>query len=115
MSDPVADVAADPAPLSPVVLHTLLSLVDGEMHGYAIAQTVEERTGGAVKMGPGTLYGALHRLRESGYLDECDAPEGSSERRRYYRLTAQGREALETDAARLQGEVQLLRAKGVIR
>ena len=106
---------AERAALSPVVFHTLLCLVDGKMHGYAIAQTVEERTGGTVKMGPGTLYGALHRLREGGYIDECGAPEGGSERRRYYRLTAQGREALEADGARLEGEVQLLRAKGVIR
>jgi DNA-binding PadR family transcriptional regulator len=85
------------------------------MHGYAIAQTVEDRTGGAVKMGPGTLYGALHRLCETGYIEECDGPEGGSERRRYYRLTAMGREALEADGARLEGEVELLRAKGVIR
>lgn len=102
-------------PLSPVVLHVLLCLVDGEMHGYAIAQTVEERTGGAVKMGPGTLYGALHRLREGGYIDECEPQEDGSERRRYYRLTPRGRKTLEADAARLEGEVRLLRAKGVIR
>ena len=107
--------AAERTPLSPVVFHTLLCLVDREMHGYAIAQTVEERTGGAVKMGPGTLYGALHRLRESGYIDECDAPGEASERRRYYRLTARGREVLEADGARLAGEVELLRTKGVIR
>lgn len=104
----------DPAPLSPTVFHTLLCLVDGEMHGYAIAQTVEERTSGAVKMGPGTLYGALHRLCETGYIEECEGPEGGSERRRYYRLTSAGREVLEADGARLAGDVKLLRAKGII-
>lgn len=103
------------SPLSPTVFHTLLCLIDGERHGYAIAQTVEERTGGAVKMGPGTLYGALHRLCETGYIEECEGPAGGSERRRYYRLTDVGREALETDGARLEGDVNLLRAKGVIR
>ncbi len=103
-------------PLTPVVFHTLLCLVDDEMHGYAIAQEVEERTGGGVKMGPGTLYGSLHRLRETGYIEECGAPRGVDRaRRRYYRLTALGRSALEAEAARLQGEVQLLRAKKVIR
>jgi len=107
--------AAGQVPLSPVVFHTLLCLVDGEMHGYAIAQAVEQRTGGAVKMGPGTLYGALHRLRESGYVDECGVPGGGGERRRYYRLTDRGREALEADAARMESDVELLRAKGVLR
>jgi DNA-binding PadR family transcriptional regulator len=105
----------DHTPLSPTVFHTLLCLVDGEMHGYAIAQTVEERTGGAVKMGPGTLYGALHRLCDTGYIEECGGPEGGSERRRYYRLTDAGRVVLEADGARLAGDVKLLRAKGVIR
>jgi len=103
-------------PLTPVVFHTLLCLVDGEMHGYAIAQQVEERTGGGVKMGPGTLYGSLHRLRETGYIEECEAPRGAgTERRRYYRLTTLGEDALAAEAVRLQGEVRLLRAKKVIR
>jgi len=102
-------------PLTPVVFHTLLCLVDGEMHGYAIAQQVEERTGGSVRMGPGTLYGSLHRLREIGYIEECDAAGAAGERRRYYRLAALGRDALEAEAARLQGEVRLLQAKKVLR
>src|SRR5262245_62084290 len=48
---------ADYLPLTPVVLHILLSLADGEQHGYAIAQSIEALTEGAVRMGPGTLYG----------------------------------------------------------
>ena len=108
--------AGQQQPLTPVVFHTLLCLVDGEMHGYAIAQQVEERTGGSVKMGPGTLYGSLHRLREIGYIEECDGARGvDRERRRYYRLTAPGRDALEAEAVRLEAEVRLLRAKKVIR
>ena len=107
---------AQPQPLTPVVFHTLLSLVDGEMHGYAIAQQVEERTAKAVKMGPGTLYGSLHRLRELGHIQECDAPgDAGTERRRYYRLTDLGRTVLEAEAGRLEGEVRLLRAKKVLR
>ncbi len=111
-----AHIVEQQRPLTPVVFHTLLCLVDGEMHGYAIAQQVEERTGGSVKMGPGTLYGSLHRLRELGYIDECDGASGVyRDPRRNYRLTALGRDVLEAEAVRLEGEVRLLRAKKVIR
>ena len=103
-----------PAPLTTASLHTLLCLVEGERHGYAIAREVEVTTQGRVKMGPGTLYGCLHRLRDGGFVAECDAPEESaSERRRYYRLTETGRAALEDAASQLQGDLRLLQAKGV--
>ena len=48
-------------PLSPAVLHILLALAEGELHGYAIMQEVERTTEGSVRMGPGTLYGALKK------------------------------------------------------
>jgi len=103
-------------PLTVVTFHTLLCLVDGEMHGYAIAQEVEERTRRRVRMGPGTLYGTLHRLRDQGYIRECAAPrEADSERRRYYELTTLGRDVLDAEAERLAGDVRLLRAKKVLR
>ena len=104
-------------PLTPVVFHTLLSLVEGQRHGYAIAQEVEERTGGRVKMGPGTLYGCLHRLNGLGYIEECEAPADAaeSERRRYYRLRELGRAVLHAEASRLEADVHLLRAKNVLR
>lgn len=106
----------DQLPLTQVVFHTLLSLIDGRRHGYAIAQEVETRTGGRVKMGPGTLYGCLHRLHGLGYIDECDAPAeaADAERRRYYRLCDLGRTVLEAEAHRLEDEVHLLRAKKVL-
>ena len=105
---------ASPGPMTTATLHTLLCLVEGERHGYAIAREVEVTTRGRVKMGPGTLYGCLHRLRDGGFIAECDAPdEGDSERRRYYRLTDTGRTALEAAASQLQGDLQLLQAKGV--
>jgi len=104
-------------PLTPVVFHTLLTLVEGQRHGYAIAQEVEERTGGRVKMGPGTLYGCLHRLSGLGYIQECDAPPyaAASERRRYYRLHDLGRSVLQAEARRLEADVHLLRVKNVLR
>jgi len=107
----------DRLPLTPVVFHTLLCLVDGARHGYAIAQEIEERTGGSVKMGPGTLYGCLHRLNGLDYIEECSAPSGAedAERRRYYRLREEGRTALTAEARRLEADVDLLRRKKVLR
>lgn len=104
----------DLSPLTPVVFHTLLTLVDGASHGYAIARAVEERTGNSVRMGPGTLYGTLSRLSAGGLIEECAGDGNAAERRRCYRLTDQGREVLEREGLRLQGDVDLLRAKNVL-
>lgn len=104
-------------PLSPVVLHTLLALVERPRHGYAIARAVEEMTGGRVKMGPGTLYGCLSRLREGGWIrerEETDEDAAHAERRRTYELTGDGRRLLEAEAGRLAADVDLLRSRNVL-
>ena len=65
-------------------LMILASLAGGEKHGYAMMEDIETITG--VRMGPGTLYGAISRLEQAGLIDALPA----DERRRPYRLTAQG-------------------------
>lgn len=95
---------AELPPLSPVLHHILLALLEGERHGYAIMQAVERITDGGVRMGPGTLYGAIKRLLESGLIEEAGErtdPAGD-ERRRYYRLSALGRRAVREETVRLQ-------------
>jgi DNA-binding PadR family transcriptional regulator len=109
---------ADYLPLTPVVLHILLSLADGEQHGYAIAQSVEALTEGTVRMGPGTLYGSIGRLVAGGLIEETTRPRGRSgdaERRRFYRMTSLGRRVLESETDRLARVVALARAKNVLR
>jgi DNA-binding PadR family transcriptional regulator len=69
-------------------LLVLSSLAEGPKHGYAITQDVEEVSG--VKLGPGTLYGALARLEAKGLI----APMPAEERRKPYRLTSEGSAAL---------------------
>lgn len=101
----------DLLPLTPVVFHTLLTLADGPSHGYAIAQAVEERTHDRVRMGPGTLYGTLARLVELDLIEE-DGDRGG--RRRVYRLTDAGQDVLRREAERMQGEVEILRAKEIL-
>lgn len=89
-------------------LQILLSLADGEKHGYAIMGEIAERTAGRVKLYPGTLYANIKRLLEAGLLDELDARpvEGDDERRRYYRLTRQGRAAARAEIERLAAIVR---------
>lgn len=88
----------------------LTSLASGPKHGYALLQDIEAFAG--ARLGPGTLYGAIARLEERGLI-EPDAPAG---RRRPYRLTAAGAEALETTLAGLRAVVDegtaRLRASG---
>src|SRR5256885_9498386 len=57
-------------PLAPATFQILLALAGGERHGYAIMKEVAARNDGAVRLGPGTLYGALKRLLETGLVEE---------------------------------------------
>ena len=106
----------DLLPLTPVVLNVLLALADGERHGYGIMLEVRERTGGKVRLGPGTLYGAIKRLKEGGVIEESGGRSGQrgsdDERRRYYRLTGFGGEVLAAEVERLDGLVRAARRKG---
>src|SRR4051812_18041724 len=106
-------------PLTPAVLHILLSLA-GERtgkHGYGVAREVEEQTDGSIRMGPGTLYGSIQRMIDSGLIEEAPGPRRAAEddeRRRYYRLTTAGRKALEQEIARLETIVRLARRKQLL-
>ena len=108
----------DPAgmvPLTPVALNILLALADGERHGYGIILEVEGRTGGEVRLGPGTVYGAVKRLREGGMIEDSGErpdPALDDERRRYYRLTALGGRVLAAEVGRLETLVRAARRKG---
>lgn len=103
--------------LTPAAFHILLALADGARHGYGIMQEVETWTGGRVRLGPGTLYGAIKRLRGDGLIEETEAgPDGGAEdeRRRYYRLTPAGRAVAVAEAERLARLVDAARAKALI-
>jgi DNA-binding PadR family transcriptional regulator len=103
-----------PTPLRTNWFHILLSLADGDQHGYAIMQEVLERTEGEVRLWPATLYGTLRRLMEEGLIDEAGERPASAEddaRRRYYRLTRVGRQTLADEIARLEALVRAARAK----
>jgi DNA-binding PadR family transcriptional regulator len=104
-------------PLPPAVFHILVALADRDRHGYSIMQDVRERTGGAVRLSPGTLYGALKRMVEQNLIAELRRPPDPSdddERRRYYRLTAYGRSVARAEAERLESLVSQARATGLM-
>jgi DNA-binding PadR family transcriptional regulator len=95
----------------------LLALADGEKHGYAIMQEVEEVTGGKVHMGPGTLYGSIKRMLAAGLIEESDDrpdPTLDDERRRYYRQTGLGRKVLREETERMAELTALARRKHVL-
>ncbi len=96
-------------PLTPSVFYILLALHQQERHGYDIMKTVERDSDGVVKMGAGTLYGAIKRLLEAGLVVETDErPDAinDDERRRYYGLTATGKKTLGSELMRLDQVVQ---------
>ncbi len=104
-------------PLRPSVFHTLLALSDGDLHGYGIMQEVAEHTEGQIKLGPGTLYGAIKRLLADRLIIETEDrpdPEMDDERRRYYRLTDFGQHVVRAEARRISRMVSVAQRKRLI-
>ena len=102
--------------LTEPVFHILLALASEEKHGYGIMQDVAQQTGGALQLGPGTLYGCLKRMVAAGLVEESEErpdPALDDERRRYYRMTALGRAVLQAETARMATLVGAARAKRV--
>ena len=103
-------------PLTPAIAHILLALADEDRHGYAIMQEIERMTEGAVRMGPGTLYGTLKRMLASRLVEETDArpdPALDDQRRRYYRATPLGTAVLAAETERMAALLGAARAKRV--
>lgn len=95
-----------PLPLTPAVFHILLALFGRERHGYDIMQQVKADSAGAVKMGPGTLYGSLDRMIEAGLVARSNTQDP---RRIYYRLTALGQATLRAETERLSHVARVAR------
>jgi DNA-binding PadR family transcriptional regulator len=105
--------SADPAsflPLSQAEFQILLSVTAQPRHGYAIMQEVEERCGPAAVLGPGTLYGAIKRLRRAGLIEEV---EGGAARQRPYAITPLGRQVAAAESERHKELVRWAEATGL--
>jgi len=105
-------------PVKDSEFHILLALADGERHGYGIMQEVEARSRGTVRLGPGTLYGAIKRMLAGGLVEESarrPAADKDDQRRRcYYRLTKLGRGVAEQEAQRLVELVRVAHSKRLL-
>ena len=105
-------------PLTPAVFHILVALGDGEAHGYAIMQAVTQKSMGTVRLGAGTLYGAINRLLQDGLIEESEErpdPEMDDSRRRYYRLTDFGGRVLAAETKRMADLVRTARSTSAVR
>ena len=97
-------------PLSAHQFHILLALTDADRHGYGVIQDVEQRTGGDMRLGTGTLYTAIARLVALGLIGETGRED---ERRRFYRLLPLGRAVLQAETRRLEALVRHAHVRGV--
>ena len=89
-------------PIAPAVFQILIALADQPLHGYGIMLDIVERSDGRVKLSPGTLYGSIKQMLEDGWIEEVPGrATADDERRRYYRLTPEGREAARREMARM--------------
>jgi len=110
-------VSAGDDPLKPQWFQILLCLADRELHGTAIMEEVLERTDGAMKLWPGTLYGSLHEMSERSLIRETEAPEEAAPeggRPRFYAITPEGRRALREAVERMAGYIRIAAAKDVV-
>jgi len=97
--------ASEEGKLGDPALLILTSLAEGAKHGYAMVDDIEHFSGS--RLGPGTLYGALVRLEERGLIEAVE----SADRRRPYRLTVRGSQALAREIAALDRVVQLVKVR----
>ena len=98
-------------------LQILLTLAEKPRHGYGIKLDVEERTGGAVRLGSGTLYEAIQRLLDNGWIVEVERPEDTDASggpaRRFYALSEEGLEGLRGEVESMQDIVDFARRRQI--
>lgn len=101
--------------MTPAMFHIALALADGPRHGYALMHEVELLSDGAVRLGPGTLYRSLQRMQVESLIEESPDDDPSvDERRRAYRLTDSGRDALRIEVRRLAALVAVAVRRGIV-
>jgi DNA-binding PadR family transcriptional regulator len=94
-------------PLTEATFLILLSLVPQPRHGYAIMKEAEEMSHGRVQFSTGTLYGAIKRMLEQGWIERFDESIVNGRPRKAYRLTDLGQRILEAEMARMQSLIAL--------
>ena len=112
---PIVNDQKPPIRMTPAFFFLMLTLAQGSLHGHAMGKEVAERSGGSVKLGPGSLYWSLGRLAEVGLIKEVEPPEDEADdRRRYYALTPSGRRVLSRETATLERVVDYARIQRIV-
>jgi DNA-binding PadR family transcriptional regulator len=104
-------------PLTPRVLHVLLALSDGPLHGYGVILAVQSLTDGLIVLRTGTLYVLIRRLLTQKLIEASDdrpGPEDDDERRKYYSLTELGRAVLQAESRRLATVIEAARSRKLL-
>jgi DNA-binding PadR family transcriptional regulator len=103
-------------PLTHLTYHILLVLADGDLHGYAMIQEIEVKSGGTLRPTTGALYLALQRMEEEGLVRESprQLEPGEDSRRRYYRMTREGRLLARAESERLAALVNVALEKRLV-
>jgi DNA-binding PadR family transcriptional regulator len=96
-----------------VELHILLALAEGDRHGYAIMQKVSQDTNGRIRLGAGTLYGAIKRLTAARLIAVAPQRKTADQRRVCYRILAAGREAIREELQHTAEVVRIARSIGM--
>ena len=105
---------------NPIEFQILLALAGRERHGYGIMKEIGRQSGGRVRVGPGTLYGAIKRMLATEWIEETDSPsahadeEPDARRTSYYRLTASGRRAAAETARQMAELVGVAAGYGLV-
>ncbi|CAN5605120.1 PadR family transcriptional regulator [soil metagenome] len=100
--------AASDNPLSTATFHVLLALAGNDLHGYGVIQEVQRLSDGKYRIGPGTLYDNLKKLLNCGWVEDYEEDrQPEDDPRRMYRLTDDGRAALEVEVSRLKKILRL--------
>ena len=105
------------SPMSPQVFQILLSLLDHDLHGYALIQDIRSRTEGEISLTASTLYAAVKRLLAADWIEEIEfrtPPRDHDSRRRYYRITTQGKAAARDEALRRERLTAMARDKRLL-
>jgi DNA-binding PadR family transcriptional regulator len=97
-------------PLPPATFFILFALATGDKHGYAIMQEARRLADDRFRIGPATLYTNVQRLLDSRWIEEVSGPADGDPRRRYYRLTRQGKSALQNEMERMEALVRKSKA-----
>lgn len=100
------DEIRDQLPLTEATFFILLSLSSGKKHGYAIMKDVERLSDGRVSMSTGTLYGALTRMLDQGWIERVDEPQQGARPRNSYVLSGVGTQIMQAETERLMSLVQ---------